>query len=142
MIINNEMRSNTLAVELTTAGVQLMQIEFFGDNDDHFSICVPHIDEICKIYEIIFQDDASNYDDSLFVRVLHEHNGEDSWDYALSPCHTDWGQKILKEVGGDKMQSFDTASNIDDTPFQFTAYVIIPESDYDEVLRRVKAYIK
>ena len=49
---------------------------------------------------------------------------------------------MLKELNGGKTPSFSTTSIVDEEPFQFTAYMIIPESDYDEVLSRAKEHNK
>ncbi len=120
-----------LAEELLKAGIPIISISK-DDFGNHFTLIVPAIIEVNRLFEILFVDDNTSLNDPLFMRVFYpvETAGQE-WFSMLSPIHRQW----------DINESFSYAGQTD-FPFQFAGRLVVPISDYDEVLRRVKEHNK
>lgn len=120
-----------LTEELLKANIPIISISI-DDLGSHLTIIVPAVIELNRLFEILFEDDNSSLNDPLFLRVFYptETPGGE-WFSMLSPIHKQW----------DTSESFSYTGQ-PNFPFQFAARLVIPESDYDEVLRRVKKHNK
>ncbi len=120
-----------LAEELLKANIPIVSISI-DDTGSHIRIMVPAVIELNRLFEILFADDKASLDDLLFMRVFYptETQGAE-WFLMLSPIHKQW----------ETNESFSYTGQ-PNFPFQFAARLVIPESDYAEVLRRVKEHNK
>jgi len=131
----NEIKVDGSVVELTEellkANIPIISISI-DDFGSHVTIMVPAVIELNRIFEILFADDSTSLDDPLFMRVFYptETPGAE-WFSMLSPIHKQWDTNETFSYTGQP-----------NFPFQFAARLVIPETDYDEVLRRVKEHNK
>jgi hypothetical protein len=128
--VDTSMRA--LGKELLKANIPIVTISADVFFCNHFTIVVPAIIELNRIFEILFEDDSNSLNDPLFMRVFYppQTTGTE-WFPMLSPIHRQW----------DTGQPF-SYSGQPNFPFQFAGRLVVPISDYDEVLRRVKEHNK
>jgi hypothetical protein len=105
-----------LAEELMIAGICLIDATGNCGDSDHVWLQLPHTIELEDIFKILF-DQGNCETDDLYLRVVEDN----LWDYRLFPIHVSQDEKEL-------------------SPFFFSLSVEFPNSDYCEVLHRVKSH--
>ena len=124
--------TRALGKELLKANITIVSISTEINLVDNFTIMVPAIIELNRLFEILFEDGSKSLNDPLFMRVFHPPQTTGAqWYPMLSPIHRQWGTNQPFSYPGQP-----------DFPFQFAGRLVVPMSDYDEVLRRVKDYNK